>query len=132
MDIGDLMAAVNQLPDDEVIDFTPIQHIARLRDVLDKIDADPDRKFERGDILVHRFADMANSKMSANPAMFSRWLDDPFFGHERGAISTVEDLTGTVAAVRFDCAIYVILSGRLLEFLVDSREYDHYPNPDGA
>lgn len=132
MDINDLMQAVSVGSQEPEVEYTPIQHIVRLREVLAKIDAQPDRKFERGDILLHRFPDIANSRIAGSPVMFSRWLVKPFYSYERASSSEVTDFSSASAADRFDCQIYALVDGRLVGFLVDSADFDLHPNPDEA
>ena len=75
MDISALARLVGDEPPDETSNLTDFQIIERLRSIHELIGETT--HFEPGQIVRHKFPDLANSKAAMTPGIFVRYLDKP-------------------------------------------------------
>lgn len=104
--------------------LTPEQQVIRLREVL-ALRAET-HTFRPGQILQHRYPELAEVKFATDPHCFIEYLENPIVAHER---ADMEDLGSAAATNRYDCMIACVIRGRTFaRFLGDSRMWKQHPD----
>ncbi len=112
------------MSEDEGQSLTDAQMVVRLRDCFAHL-AEV-HTFKAGDIVLHKFPSMANTKHATDPAIFMGYLEQPITGID--FISEPDELHNSSAADVQDCRIGQIKHGRFYVHLHDSRDFR--PHPD--
>lgn len=122
MDIMQALAQAAGNHEDDESELAPIQVIERLRSVHEHLQAF--EAFEPGDILAHKFPDLADTKGARDPRMFVRYLREPVRPAEHPeAFEDASDWGSNITAREFDCVIGVIRGDTYAEFLDESCKY---------
>lgn len=107
-------------PGEEPPSLTPEQQTIRLVEVA-KL-AEQSERFEPGDILEHKWPELATSKSSTSVTRFSHYLAEPLRASD--FITEPGDLFNNSVTEVFDCVYSVILSGNHhCTFFGDSSEW---------
>jgi hypothetical protein len=112
------------MSEDEGQSLTDVQIVARLRDCFAHL-AEV-HTFNAGDIVLHKFPSMADTKGADAPGIFMGYLEQPVLG--MNFIADPSDLHTNSAADTQDCRIAQIKHGRFVVHLHDSRLFR--PHPD--
>lgn len=124
-DLQQMLGDVLRHNRDDSDGMTPIQIIARLRRVRDEMRAgEAQEPFKFGDILIHRWSDMADAKNASAPVMFARYLPSPLaVADHPEAFDGLSGFGSSIAGKVFDCVMCEHSVGSVSFHLADSREY---------
>jgi len=124
MNLAELFAKAATDRDDEP-NLTDAQTVTRLQEIFalraETVTLTP------GQVILHKYPSMANTKDAEKPAIFVRYLDKPIMGIEMPA-NSAENQGDFKMALTQDCVVLFVSHGRAVEFLQDSRDYK--PHPD--
>jgi len=127
MSLAELFGALGEEERDEP-SLTDAQIATRLTEVF-ALRAER-HSFKPGQVILHKYPSMANTKDAAKPAVFVRYLDDPFAGHELHGAGP-DDVGGFRMALHQDCVVLSMSRGCAVEFLQDSADYKPHPDFTG-
>lgn len=104
--------------------LTPEQHVIRLREVM-ALRAEI-HTFTPGQILIHRYPDLSQTRDSYNPQIFMNYLDQPIRGVD---MMDLDDIGSSCATFELDCMVGRIVEGKtFMTFFMDSKWLK--PHPD--
>ena len=104
--------------------LTPEQQVIRLREVL-ALRAET-HTFRPGQILQHKYPELASIKAADEPHIFIEYLETPIRAFDR---ADFEDLGNGNACETYDCVVgYIVRGKHFMMFLSDSRWWK--PHPD--
>lgn len=110
---------------DEGPNLTDAQTVARLQEIF-ALRAEA-MTLTPGQVILHKYPSMGNTKDAEKPAIFVRYLDKPIMGAELPA-NSAENQGDFKMALTQDCIVMCVSRGKAVEFLQDSRDYK--PHPD--
>ena len=124
MDLEALFEGAVNDGDNESPALTDAEMVKRLRAAEAQM-REPER-FEPGDVMIHRWPDMADTRGADRPAVFAGYLAEPIV--TRSSITDPRDFYESTAAGVIDCTVLkVVAGGRLCRFHADSRDYRMHP-----
>lgn len=122
--LADFLSAVSD-DDDDSPKLTDVQIIARLTEYHAQVFASEPERFEPGQIIWHKWPELADTREAEFPGIFIRYLDTPI--HARDYIREPSDLGSTSAARTMDALRGCISEGCFAVHFFDSRTHTATP-----
>ena len=122
MDISALARLAGEESAAKAPNLTDFQIIERLRSIHEL--TGETTHFEPGQIVRHKFPDLANSDAAKTPGIFVRYLDKPVVVADHPeAFDDITDWASMLIACQYDCVVGVVLNGNYLESMEPSSHY---------
>lgn len=90
--------------------------------------AEPSVPFAHGDVLLHKFPDLAMSRTANEPCIFIGYLEQPITVSESTRVSEPWDWFSNSAAVTLDCRIGIINGDTFSIYFAASNQYRLHPD----
>ena len=128
MDLMEVLAQAAGESKEDAPSLTDVQVVARLRDVFDAMQEV--HTFSPGDVLLHKWPEMATTRGAAAPVLFVKYLPRHLNGWDAD-IADPKDLFNTAATAEMDCMVLHVVKGRAVPHLSDSQRYRPHPDFGG-
>lgn len=105
---------------DDTPTLTHEQQITRLTELFAQVHAVEPERFEPGQIVWHKNAEMAITKVATEPHLFLGYLPEPIDCSK--LMREPQDVSSSASALVVDCRCISIMRGHGATHLMDSRE----------